>query len=86
MKYTLEIKSTAVRELELPPKRIFTRAIRSIDELAIQPRPHGSKKMAGVPDRWRVRIGDYRILYLIDDRRRKVTVFRVLHRKEAYRY
>ena len=50
-----------------------------------EPRPHDSKKLSGGGSRWRIRIGDYRILYEIDDSRMIVKVYRIAHRKEVYR-
>ena len=57
----------------------------TIDELRVQPRPHNSKKLSGSRDQWRVRVGDYRILYEINDKAREVRVFAVGHRREIYR-
>ena len=53
--------------------------------LASNPRPHNSEKLAGYDDRYRVRQGHYRIVYLIDDSRQEVTIFKVGHRKDVYR-
>jgi mRNA interferase RelE/StbE len=48
-------------------------------------RPPGSKKLAGSPGGWRVRVGDYRIIYDIDDKTKCVRILRVRHRREVYR-
>lgn len=61
------------------------RADAAIVDLSFTPRPPGSRKLAGREDMWRVRIGDWRILYRIDDAAPRVTVARVLHRSQAYR-
>ena len=50
-----------------------------------EPRPHGVRKPAGASEGWRLRVGDHRIVYRIDDDARTVTVVRVKHRREAYR-
>ena len=50
-----------------------------------EPRPYNSKKLSGGGSRWRIRMGDYRILYEIDDSRKSVKVYRIAHRKEVYR-
>ncbi len=55
-----------------------------IDSLAIEPRPVGAVKLAGTDD-FRVRIGDYRIVYAIDDNKRVVLIARIAHRREVYR-
>jgi mRNA interferase RelE/StbE len=56
-----------------------------INELEKDPRPSGVKKLAGTNDAYRVRAGDYRILYTIDDRQKIVTIYRIRHRREVYR-
>lgn len=49
------------------------------------PRPQASKKLSGGGSKWRIRVGDYRILYEIDDSQKVVRIFRIAHRREAYR-
>ena len=56
----------------------------AIDALAADPRPHGAAKLAGRDD-YRIRIGDYRIVYAIDDQERLVVVARIAHRRDVYR-
>ncbi len=85
-RYSLFIKPSAGKELEAvgsKPDRI--RIIGKIRDLAEEPRPHGSEKLAGYDDRYRVRQGHYRIVYAIDDKASQVTVFKVGHRKDVYR-
>jgi mRNA interferase RelE/StbE len=55
-----------------------------IDALALEPRPHGAVRLAGRDD-YRVRVGDYRVVYAVDDDERLVTVGRIAHRREVYR-
>jgi mRNA interferase RelE/StbE len=50
-----------------------------------EPRPYKSKKLSGGGSKWRIRIGDYRILYEVDDLKKLVTVYRIAHRREVYR-
>jgi len=50
-----------------------------------EPRPRKAKKLSGGSSRWRIKTGDYRILYEIDDAKKIVNVYRVVHRKDAYR-
>ena len=84
--YSLSIKPSAARELEaLPTLKDRQRATAIIRGLASDPRPHGSLKLAGAPDAYRIRFGSYRILYTVSDRVRIVAVIRVAHRSEAYR-
>ena len=82
--YRLEIKRSAAKELtQLPPKdrgRIITR----IQALADEPRPVGAEKLSG-QERYRVRQGDYRILYEIEDEILRIMVVRIGHRRDVYR-
>jgi len=64
--------------------RVSPRIDRKILELADNPRPAGCKKLKGYKDQWRVRIGDWRVLYIIDDATMLVTITRVAHRREVY--
>jgi len=56
----------------------------AIDSLSAEPRPHGATKLAGQDD-YRVRVGDYRVVYAVDDEKRIVIVAKVAHRREVYR-
>lgn len=81
VKYSLEIKQSAQRELDALDNALFTR----IDlALADSPRPSGCKNLRGYKDHWRVRVGDWRLVYIIDDRAKQVTITRVAHRREVY--
>jgi mRNA interferase RelE/StbE len=84
--YRLLLKSSAVKEIEaLEPKGSRRRIVDRIGTLSANPRPHGAEKLAGYEDRYRIRQGSFRIVYLIDDARLEVTIFKVGHRKEIYR-
>ena len=84
--YRLLIKASAAKELEaVGTKADRQRVVQRMQALAAIPRPQGSEKLAGYADRYRVRQGNYRIIYLIDDGRREVTIFKVAHRKDVYR-
>lgn len=84
--YRLLIKSSAAKEIEaVDAKMDRRRIIERIQALAQDPRAQGSEKLAGYTDRYRVRQGRFRIIYLIDDRRCQITIFKVGHRKEVYR-
>jgi len=50
-----------------------------------EPRPHGVVKLSGTVNEWRIRIGDYRIIYEIDDEEQRVTILRIAHRRQVYR-
>ena len=84
--YSLFIKPSAGKELEAvgsKPDRL--RIIGRVRSLSEDPRPHGSEKLAGHHDRYRIRQGNYRIVYEIDDRAGRVTIYKIGHRKDIYR-
>lgn len=83
--YKVEIKRHALKEIDRLPQQVKERALQEIELLKSNPRPFGSIKLQGFEDRWRIRIGDYRILYTLDDSIKHVVIYRVLHRKEVYR-
>ena len=83
--YSVEVKSTALKEISRLPSYVSSKTFFVIDSFVSEPRPKGCKKLLGSMNRWRVQIGDYRILYEIDDSNHIVTVFRVIHRKDAYK-
>lgn len=64
---------------------VHDRVSEAIFTLAANPRPQGVKKLSGKPGGWRIRVGDYRVLYDIADAVRIVRVFRVRHRSDVYR-
>jgi len=82
--YRLEISHIAHKQIEVLPPRLAQRINEAILGLDNEPRPAGAKKLEGL-EGYRIRIGDYRILYLIDDKSRLIIVYRVKHRREAYR-
>jgi len=84
MTYAVSILRRAQKELADLPHDAYTRARDAIRELALNPRPHGCTKLAG-RDGWRIRLGNYRIIYEIDDKSRTVTVLHVGHRRDVYR-
>ena len=84
--YRLLIKASAGKELEaVGSKAGRQRLVSKMQTLATNPRPQGSEKLAGHTDRYRLRPGNYRIVYLIDDENRTVTIFKVGHRRDVYR-
>jgi mRNA interferase RelE/StbE len=70
--------------LSIGQRKIIRSVIRRIEALAVNPRPRGAEKLVGI-EGWRIRIGKWRVLYQVSDRDRTVTVYRVKHRREAYR-
>jgi mRNA interferase RelE/StbE len=82
--YSVVIKSSAQGELDALDDAVFTRIDRKILALAENPRPAGCKKLKGYKDQWRIRVGDWRVIYFVDDSAKRVTITRVAHRREAY--
>ncbi len=73
VKYALNIKQSAQKELDTLDDAVFSRIDRKILGLADTPRPAGCKKLKGYKDQWRVRFGDWRELYMIDDATKRVS-------------
>jgi len=83
-KYKIEIKRSAVKEVERLPRKDILAVLDKIKLLADDPRPNDCKKLSG-QEKYRIRCGDYRILYLIEDNILIVYVVKVGHRKDVYR-
>lgn len=82
--YSLRIKRSAEKELRRIPKADLRRIVQKIDSLATDPRPTGCEKLFG-ENVYRIRQGDYRILYTVEDDERVVEIIKVGHRREVYR-
>jgi mRNA interferase RelE/StbE len=84
MAYQIIIKRPAEKELDALSTSVRERIVEHMLALEDNPRPAGIKKLQG-EDGFRLRVGDYRVLYMIDDRMKQVTIFAVGHRREVYR-
>ena len=84
MAYTVEIKRSAEKEMESLPREVHRRITAKIVSLEMNPRPAGIRKLQGT-EGYRLRVGDYRVLYTVDDRSQTVVVYSVAHRREACR-
>ena len=82
--YKLLIKPSAVKELEAVPAKDRRKVAAKIQALAADPRPHGSEKLSG-QERYRLRQGDYRVVYAIDDDEGTVLVVKIGNRRDIYR-
>jgi mRNA interferase RelE/StbE len=85
MDYSVTIKPSALKEIEKLSKDVASRVMAKAAALATNPRPPGCVKLAGADQLWRVRIGDYRIVYHVNDTRKNVDIRIVAHRREVYR-
>jgi len=83
--YRIELRPSAARELATLPRDVQRRGARVIDRLQEQPRPPGAKALEGPGRLLRLRVGDYRIVYRVNDTARVVEVIRVAHRSSVYR-
>ena len=83
--YEVYLERSAENDLKRLPTSTFDRILHQIKTLAENPRPSGCRKITGSNNDWRIRIGDYRVLYEVNDRVKAVRVMRVRHRREAYR-
>jgi mRNA interferase RelE/StbE len=85
MPYSILLRPAAIRDLKSLPSDARSRIEKAIAHLADDPRTSGTKKLVGLDDEWRLRVGDYRVLYIINDSARQIVIARVAHRREAYR-
>ena len=84
-RYRVEFTTAAAKEVRKLDPQLRRRILAGISDLEREPRPHGGvRKLAGFDNAWRVRIGDYRVLYEVVDERVLVTVVRVAHRRDVY--
>jgi len=84
-KYAVVFARSARKELQALDPAVAARVLRRIEALADNPRPTGVIKLEGASDLWRIRVGDWRIVYRLSDKERLVDIFAVRHRREAYR-
>jgi mRNA interferase RelE/StbE len=85
IKYNIKFKSSAAKEFKSLPIEIKQRIRMIIDQLCDNPRPFGVIKLQGDDELYRVRIGDYRIIYAIDDNDKLIHITRIGHRKDVDR-
>lgn len=85
MNYHVTVTPTAAKEFRGLDVKQQRRIGDALKRLAENPRPSGAKKLTGSKSDWRVRVGDYHILYNVDDTAAHITVWRIAHRREVYR-
>lgn len=81
--YRVALTSSAEKELRALPKKTIARVMPRLEKLAAVPRPPGCKKLEGGDREWRIRAGDYRIVYVIDDAAETIDVTRIAHRRDV---
>jgi len=81
----IDFHPDVVKQLQRLPRAEFETALHRIIELSHDPRPQGAKKLVGSTNDWRIRFGQYRIVYSIDDQTDTATIYVVAKRSEAYR-
>ncbi|MEI6707613.1 MAG: type II toxin-antitoxin system RelE/ParE family toxin [Methylococcales bacterium] len=85
MAYDIIIKPSAEKSFAKLPKAQQIKIINAIENLAINPRPQGFKKLKSTAELYRIRVGDYRVIYSIDNNVLIITVVKIGHRKEIYK-
>jgi mRNA interferase RelE/StbE len=82
--FQIEWKNSALKELQKLPRQIVTRVVAAVDDLSTDPYPHGVRKLVGSEHAYRIRIGDYRVVYHVFKSKLIVEIVRVHHRKDVY--
>jgi len=83
--YKIVVKKSVEKDLRSLPKSAIKRVMSQLENLRDEPRPRQSKKLTGAERLYRVRVGDYRIIYEIDEEGEEVMIIYIRHRREAYR-
>ncbi len=83
--YDINFSKSAVNEIEVLENQLVERLWKKIEHLIHNPRPAGCKKLQGSNNIWRIRVGDYRILYSISDTDMVLDIIAIKHRKDAYK-
>ena len=83
--FSIQWRSSTKKDLRKLPPREVQRIVTEVESLGEEPFPHGSEKLAGSQHAYRIRLGDYRVVYQVFTDSRVVTIERVRHRKDVYR-
>jgi mRNA interferase RelE/StbE len=83
--YQIEIKPSASKELEKLPRQMVVRIVAAVRQLADNPYPQGVRKLTGFDRTYRIRVGDYRVLYDVYENILVIEIIRIRHRKDVYR-
>lgn len=82
--YSISFARSARKEIETLPAKLVQRIFPAIEALAKEPRPKGCRKLTTEKHLWRIRVGDYRVIYAIDDDKQAIDIIAVRHRSKAY--
>jgi len=85
MGYLIKLKRSVEKEILKLPRDVIKRIVRAIDELENDPYPRDSKKIRGAERTYRLRVGNYRIIYQVDEERKEIIIYHVRHRKSVYK-
>jgi mRNA interferase RelE/StbE len=83
--YRVFLERAAEKQLKQLPAKLHDRVIEAVQALSKDPRPTRCRKLTGTDNDWRIRVGDYRVIYEIDEKAREIRVNRIRHRREVYR-
>lgn len=83
--YSIEWKRSAQKELKKLPRQIISKIVHAIESLAENPQPKHSKKLLATDHTFRIRIGDYRVIYTLHAQKVVIEIIRIGHRKDVYR-
>lgn len=83
--YEILLEASSEKDLKKLPDIDFKKVVIHLNALAYDPKPRGCRKITGSKRDWRIRVGDYRIIYELDEKEKTIRVMRVKHRREAYR-
>lgn len=83
--YVVQYDPKALKELAKLDKSVARRIVRAVDALKADPRPSNSRPLVGYPDLWRLRVGDYRVVYTVKDAELLILALRIAHRSGVYR-
>ncbi len=86
MSFSIRIRKQALKEIEKLPSKNSIEISKAIDSLSFEPRPVGCKKLKGQSETiWRIKVGDFRILYIIEDKIKIVEIRKIGNRKDVYK-
>jgi mRNA interferase RelE/StbE len=83
--YAIVFVRSARKELQALDRAVSVRVLKRIEALAHDPRPAGCRKLEGTDNLWRIRVGDWRVVYAVNDSRSAVEISLIRHRREVYR-